>query len=162
MLRQTLILALFLLLSACATQTPPASTSQQDLEKALADIAIVRQTMVNAFSNGEVESYLNVLSDDVVFDHWRLPAIQGLEASRALMISMYKRAEFFVSYEPVEVVVNGNFAYDRGVWHERMTVKATGVTTQDAYGNLQMYKRGEDGRWRMSLSIWNRDDLPLK
>lgn len=161
MLRHSLLFSALVFLSGCAAPPPTAVTSEHDLEKARADIAVVRQTMVDAFSNSEVESYLNVLTDDVVFDHWRLPAIQGLEASRALMISMYERADFFVTYEPVEVVVNGDFAYDRGVWHERMTVKATGVTTQDAYGNLQMYKRGTDGQWRMSLSIWNRDDLPL-
>jgi len=120
-------------------------------------IETLREQELHAFNTGDAKSYLSLLTDDIVFDSWNRPAVVGIEASRGLMGILFSKADFYATYNPEDVVVSGDFAFDRGLWYERMTLKSNGEETNDVYGTLQIYARGEDGRWRLARSIWNKE-----
>ena len=54
-----------------------------------------------------------------------------------------------------KIVIEGNWAFDRGIWIEKRTPKDGGETTEVSFGILQLYQRQADGSWKLARSIWN-------
>lgn len=129
----------------------------QTPETHLSAIAAVRGAELAAFNSGDVEGMQAILTEDIVWDSFNRPAYVGIEQSRKLQEALSARADFFATYEPDEIIIEGNMAFDRGLWYEKMTLKSNGETSHGVYGTLQIYMRGTDGCWRLARSIWNKE-----
>lgn len=60
-----------------------------------------------------------------------------------------------VEYSSQEIVVFGDWAFDRGTERYTLTPKAGGAPIQKSGNYLYLYQRQADGSWKQSRVIWN-------
>lgn len=56
-----------------------------------------------------------------------------------------------------DLTVAGDVAIDRFNWKQRMTVHGDDETLEDEGVCIWIWRRGEDGSWRVQGAIWNSD-----
>lgn len=84
------------------------------------------------------------------------PIVSGPEAIRALFEPVFADPAFEFRWEPVKVAVSppGNLGYTFGTWQSVSTVEGRPVRSKGKYATV--WRRGEDGIWRVVLDIGNR------
>jgi ketosteroid isomerase-like protein len=60
-----------------------------------------------------------------------------------------------VDYSSQEIVVFGDWGFDRGTERYTLTPKAGGAPIRKSGNYLYLYQRQEDGSWKQSRVIWN-------
>jgi ketosteroid isomerase-like protein len=59
------------------------------------------------------------------------------------------------SYDPVETVIAGDWAFQRGIERIRVVPKGGGAAQETAQRALLILRRGADGRWRYARGMTN-------
>ena len=126
-----------------------------DVETAMKAIEVIREKELTAFNSGDIQAFLDIVSDDAVIDPPGGPAAIGRDAIAALLEVVFKRFEYDATYSTDELVVEGDWAFDRGIWFERRRHKGDGSKTEVPCGILQIYRRQPDSSWKLARSIWN-------
>jgi len=126
-----------------------------DVEADKTAIERVREKELRAFDLGDVEGFDNIVTEDIVLDTPNRPAIVGKEAIRAFGEALFSRLDYEATYSVDELVIEKNWAFDRGVWIEKRVPKDGGEQSQLSFGILQLYKRQSDGSWKLARLIWN-------
>ncbi len=126
-----------------------------DVEADKTAIAMVREKELTAFDLGDVEGLNDIVTEDIVLDTPNRPAIIGKEANRAFSEALFARFDYEATYLVDELVIEKNWAFDRGVWIEKRLPKDGGEQSQLSFGILQLYKRQSDGSWKLARLIWN-------
>jgi ketosteroid isomerase-like protein len=137
----------------CATAPVPDAAADRTA------IAAVRDAFAAATRAGDVDAILDQYVDDPVVMVPGRPAIEGQGPLRE-----YEQAhnEAFahpaLEYESVELVLAGDWAFDRGV--ERLTeAPMDGSAPVDLVGKyLTVYRRGSDGGWKIAREIFNSSE----
>jgi uncharacterized protein (TIGR02246 family) len=156
MTRYHIALAVFAAsVSACAPEPPPPVEEPPSAESDMSAIEALREKELAAFNAGDVQGFIDIVTDDVVFDAPDRPAATGKDAIRSLCEAVFERIIYDATYQTDELVVEGNWAFDRGVWIENRTPKDGGEQIQVSCGMLQVYRRQTDGSWKLARSIWN-------
>lgn len=119
-------------------------------------IEALREQELAAMNSGDVQGFIDIVTDDVVFDSPNRPAAIGKDAIRSLCEVVFERFDYDATYPADELVVDRDWAFDRGIWIENRTAKEGGEQTQATFGMLQIYRRQSDGSWRLARSIWNK------
>jgi ketosteroid isomerase-like protein len=68
---------------------------------------------------------------------------------------------FDATYRVDEFQIEGDWAFDRGVWNEKRTRKDNGEKTEIPFGIVQIYRRDKDGVWKLARMVWNTDAPPF-
>jgi ketosteroid isomerase-like protein len=142
-------------LSACRPGPPPSGEARPTTEYDKRAIEALREKEVAAFNSGNVQGFIDIVTDDVVFDSPYRPAAIGKDAIRSLCEVVFERFDYDATYPTDELVVDRSWAFDRGTWIEKRTAKEGGEQTQVSFGILQVYRRQDDGSWKLARSIWN-------
>ena len=140
--------ALFAAVAACG-QGPT-------VEEDLAAIEAVNRTIVRALNEGDLELLNSTLADDHVMMIPNRPEIVGkaaVEAANRNLVDSWNNVEIWT---PVETVVSGDWAWQRGAYDITLTPKREGVQPIRSVGKyLHIYRRDPDGAWRMVRDIFN-------
>ncbi len=56
-----------------------------------------------------------------------------------------------------DMTVLGDTAIHRFNWVQRITLRSEGQTLEDKGKCIWIWRRGEDGAWRVASAIWNSD-----
>jgi uncharacterized protein (TIGR02246 family) len=115
----------------------------------------VRAAWIAAITARDAEALRPLLTDDYeIWAHGVAPLI-GADVAVAAMAAALERNEIEQSFEPIETVVAGDWAFERGV--ERMTVTPVdgGPSRSGAQRALLILRRGSDGRWRFARGMTN-------
>jgi uncharacterized protein (TIGR02246 family) len=138
-----------LALSACSAPAPPPGAAEPDPQAAA--IAAVRRTLdeterrINANDIG----FVSVFADDAVIVAPGTPDISGIEAIRKTYTDLLNQATVAVDFRPAEILVMGDYAYERGTYTMTVTQKTTGTVLQDVRNNdMHIFKRQADGTWK--------------
>ena len=146
----SLIVGLSLFNAGCAT-----TGSAGDVEA----LHTLQKQVDAAIIGGDTDRYLSMLSDDAVLMPPDGPPIVGKAQIRAWSKEMSKRLRI-QTYAPVdeEVVVAGDWAFRRSgfVW----TAVLDGQPINDSGKFIIIYKRENDGAWRVARDIWNGNGRP--
>lgn len=144
---------LLLVLAACAKPSDSAGTSPDDV------VAIVslRDSIQAAETGGRPDGMLAAFAEDVVLMAPGMPAMVGKTAATEAIRGMFQAMTFSVQYASDEVVVMGEWAYDRGSYTASMTPKAGGPAGADRGKYLWLLHRQADGSWKYHRVIWNAD-----
>lgn len=140
-----------LLLLAC--QPPPADISEDDVGALRQAVERYAQTALA----GEWDAWTSLSSEDAVYLQPNGPAIEGRAALRA-WIEGFSGMERFTA-TPTEIQGRGDLAYARGTYAFAMGPTAA-VQMADSGKWLTIYRKQDDGSWRIVRNIWNSNEPP--
>lgn len=133
--------------------------STTDTRESRASAHLAHDAYVEAINSNNLENFLDMLTDDVVFMAPNAPIMVGKDELRA-WATPYLDA-YTVGWEKteLELVVNGDWAYSLYSYREDDTPKAGGPRLQDTGKGIIIYHYDIDGVWRVARDAWN-SDLP--
>ncbi len=137
------------LTAACdSARTPDPAADRQAIAAATAQF----QAAENA---GSVDQFRSHFADDLVMMAPNKPPVTGGDSVAALMREFHDAFAVQVEYNSQEIVVFGDWAFDRGTERYTLTPKAGGAPIRKSGNYLYVYQRQEDGSWKQSRVIWN-------
>jgi len=146
------VVFLALLTVACGTSTTVDSAADRQA------IAIATAQFQAAENAGDVDRFRDFFADDLVMMGPNGPAVTGADSVATLMRVFHNAYSVQVKYDSEEIVVFGDWAFDRGVSRYTVTPKAGGAQIQETGKYLYLYHRQADGSWRQSRVMWNSSD----
>lgn len=127
-----------------------------------ADIATlheIRERVSRAENTGRFDLMKPDLAEDVIVMAPGMPAVSGLAAATAFMEGFLKDFSLEVKYSSEEIVVSGDWAFDRGTAWQRITPKAGGASVEEPNKYLWVYRR-VNGAWKHARVTWNSSAAP--
>ena len=115
----------------------------------------LRAAWVSAVAAGDANALLPLLDDEYEVWAHAAPEIHGPAAAVDAMRGALAQFHVAQSFEPIETVTAGDWAFERGI--ERMTVTplAGGPERTMTQRALLILRRGSDGRWRYARGMTN-------
>ena len=114
------------------------------------------------FMAGDIDRWLDILDDDVVGLHNRMPVMEGKQALRGFGEFVAENlivAEMSVTLTGLRQ--NDNLAYTWGTYRSQLLLRATGEAMpghREAGKVLFVWERQGDGSWKLAVDMGN--DLP--
>lgn len=156
-------IAVACLTTACAqppqTSSPNTNASQADPARDRAAVDSIRLD----FETGENTDSLDLMTRHFATDVVGMPpgraATLGPEALRESLRGFLGAFKVDVRYTSDEIVVAGDWAFDRGSAVETLRPKAGGASTTEKVKYLWLSQR-VGGTWKLARLIWNADPSP--
>lgn len=117
--------------------------------------AAVRAAWQAAVAAGNAEALASLLADDYEVWAHAAPVIRGPAAAVDAMRGAMAQFRIDQRFEPMETVIAGEWAFERGI--ERMTATPIGGGPERTMSQraLLILRRGSDGRWRYARGMTN-------
>ena len=113
---------------------------------------------VEAFNRGDVAAVADFYTDDAKILPPNMEMVNGKQAIKAFWESAKAMGVRSMNLETVEVGIDGDLAYERGI--STVTIQPEGAQASTRRGKyLVILKRQTDGSWKLAVDIWN-NDLP--
>jgi ketosteroid isomerase-like protein len=124
-------------------------------DAAKARVIAARHRWVAAIAARDPQQLRDLLWDD--YEVWAnaAPPIQGIDAAIAAMSGALERFDIVQSFEPIETVVSGDWAFERGIESMNLTPRAGGQSQVMRQRALLILRRGPDGAWRYARGMTN-------
>lgn len=112
-----------------------------------------RQAWIEAVNRTDLDAYADVVCDDVVWIPPGQQAVQGRAAFRDWLAPFFEAYAYTFDVDDAEVRMAGAWAVETGVFRSRMTSRATGETLEHTGSFLILWRREDDGRWRIERYV---------
>ena len=122
-----------------------------------ADVAELRLRLQAAENGGNPDSMVALMAEDIVMMPPNGAAIVGRAAANEMARGFLGAYNAAVEYTSVEVMVSGDWAFDRGTYKSTLTPKAGGAADSEVGKYVWVSHRGADGTWKFARVIWNPD-----
>jgi len=131
------------------------------LEADLAAIEDFNRRYVQAINDGDIETLAELTTDDHIMLAPNRPPLAGKAALVEAMTRAFEQTEIDESWTPLETVIDGDLAYQRGTYVVRARPKGSDPEMRATTGSfLRIYRRQPDGEWRMTRDVFNTHPLP--
>lgn len=120
-------------------------------------IAAQREAWMDAFFAEDIPRMSHFVTEDTLVMPPNQPQRVGLEAAQEFWQEGFAAAETVMETHSHDVRVAGDLAIDRFNWKQRITLRETEDTVEDEGICIWIWRRGEDGTWRVAGAIWNSD-----
>jgi len=138
-----------LLAAGCSTESQPSFADD------LAAITGFNERYLASINNEDIAA-LSALTTD---GHIMLPPNQepvvGKSANDAMNGGAFERYEFSETWQPVETVIDGNLAFQRGTFTTIATPRGAGNRLEVSGSFMRIYQRQANGEWRMTRDMFN-------
>ena len=138
-----------LLVAGCSNESGPSFADD------LAAITGFNERYLAAINNEDIAA-LSALTTD---GHIMLPPNQepvvGKSANDAMNGGAFERYEFTETWQPVETVIDGNLAFQRGTFTTIATPRGAGNRLEVSGSFMRIYQRQANGEWRMTRDMFN-------
>lgn len=127
-----------------------------DLDAERAAIEVADSAWLAAAQAGDVDSALSFWAEDAhVIAPGESPYI-GRDAIRQMLLDGLATPGFSVTWETTDIAVapSGDFGYSFGTNAFTVPTPDGGLATLEGQG-VVLWRKGEDGRWRCVVDIWN-------
>jgi len=120
-----------------------------------AAIDALRDRWVAVVASGDVRELADLVTPD--YEVWThgAPALTGPHTVVTTMGAVLTRFSVSQSYEPIETVIAGDWAFQRGIERIRVVPKGGGASQENAQRALLILRRGADGSWRYARGMTN-------
>lgn len=112
---------------------------------------------VNAINSNDLDQFLGMITDDVVFMAPNSPRLVGKDAVSPWAAGYYDAFHTTWIKTSLEFVVNGDWAFEQYAYQSDDTEKATGKVYRDTGKGIIIYHHDADGVWRVARDAWNSD-----
>jgi uncharacterized protein (TIGR02246 family) len=115
----------------------------------------LRDDWVRAIAAHDADALRQLLTDD--YEVWAhgAPAIHGVDAAVAAMRGALESYDIVQAFEPLETVVCGDWAFERGIESMTVTPAGGGPARSASQRALLILRRAADGRWRYARGMTN-------
>lgn len=138
-----------------AQSRPQAGATKPTLEEDLAAIAEFNRRYLQAINDEDIATLSSLTTEDhIMISSGRAPLV-GKAANDEANGRVFKQFDIDETWTPVETVVSGDLAYQRGTFTVAATPRAGGNTTKTSGNFLRIYKRMPNGDWRMVRDMFN-------
>ena len=134
-----------------------ASNRKPTIEEDLAAIAAFNAKYLKAINDEDIETLASLTTEEHILISSGRPPTVGKAANDAANARVFKQFDIVETWTPVETVVDGNLAYQRGTFTVEATPRAGGNTTKSSGNFLRIYKRFPDVGWRMVRDMFNSE-----
>ena len=128
------------------------------------DIEAIRQlaaAMAKAEASGDAEFLRGTLTPDIVIMPPWIPPMEGIETCaewmRGVLDDVQREFRTELTYSTAEIVVSGDWAFERGTYCQTLTSRASDDVSQETGKYLRVYFNAGDGPWKVARIIWNLD-----
>jgi ketosteroid isomerase-like protein len=140
-------------LAACGDATPKRPTAEQDV----AAIMEFNKHYLGAINDEDIKTLAALTTDGHVMIAPSRPPIVGKAANDAMNGRAFEQFEFDESWSPVETVVSGDLAFQRGTYVSTAKPRAGGESRTIRGSFLRIYQRQPSGEWRMTRDTFNSE-----
>ena len=115
-------------------------------------IAVVREKLVNAILDGDVDAYVESFAADCVLIHPERPQVRGEAAIRAHATAAFSAVKITeLQLTPIVVDGGGGFAFEVGVQHIAVEPSDGEIKTERQH--LHVYAKQGNGSWRVLAAM---------
>ena len=115
----------------------------------------VRAAWVAAIEARDAELLRPLLTDDYeVWAHGVEPIV-GADVAVAAMAAALERNRVEQSFEPIETIITGDWAFERGIESIRVTPLDGGPTREASQRALLILRRNAEGNWQFARGMTN-------
>ena len=147
---RTLALAGFALLATACGQ-PQQPTYEQDL----AEITAFNARYLGSINDEDIATLSSLTTEGHVILIPNREPIVGKAANDAANRSAFERFTFDETWTPVETVIDGNLAFQRGTFTTIATPRGDGERLEVSGSFMRIYQRQRNGEWRMTRDMFN-------
>ena len=145
-----LVAALAMLLaSGCSTKAQPS------LADDLAAITAFNERYLAAINDEDIAALSALTTDGHVMLVPNSQPVVGKAANDAMNGGAFERYEFSETWQPVETVIDGNLAFQRGTFTTIATPRGAGNRLEVSGSFMRIYQRQANGEWRMTRDMFN-------
>jgi len=118
-------------------------------------IDALRDAWAAAVASGDARPLADLVTED--YEVWAhgAPPLRGPQTVVAMMGAALARYAVTQEYDPIETVIAGNWAFQRGVERIRAVPRDGSPAQENAQRALLVLRRGDDGRWRYARGMTN-------
>jgi len=139
-----------LLATACG-QTAQQPTFAEDL----AQITAFNERYLRSINEEDIATLSSLTTDGHVMLVPNREPVVGKSANDAMNGGAFERYDFSETWTPVETVVDGNLAFQRGTFTTVATPKGDGDRVEVSGSFMRIYQRQPNGEWRMTRDMFN-------
>jgi len=150
-LRATFVAALASLLLVSLADRADAQSSSGADEAAIAEF---NRKYLKAINDGDIDSLAALTTEDHMMISSGGAPLAGKKALVDAMTRAFQNNKFNESWEPLETVVSGDLAYQRGTFVVESTPKAGGEMSRTTGNFLRIYRK-INGAWFMVRDTFN-------
>lgn len=110
-----------------------------------------------AINANDLDMFLATVTDDIVFIAPNAPAMEGKGVVGPWVGGYFEAVETAWEKTTVEFVVSGDWAFERYRYQVTDTPRGGGEAYQDTGNGINIYRRGDDGVWRVARDAWATD-----
>ena len=141
------------LLTACGDSTPKRPSYDEDV----AAITAFNKRYLGAINDEDIKTLSSLTTDGHVMIAPNRPPIVGKAANDAMNGRAFEQFEFDESWSPVETVISGDLAFQRGTYVSAAKPRAGGEARTIKGTFLRIYQRQPNGEWRMTRDTFNTE-----
>jgi ketosteroid isomerase-like protein len=142
-------------MNASAASTACGRTGAVSDAADLAAIAAFNVEYLKAINAGDIKALSSLTDDDHIMLAPGRPPLVGKAANDTANGRAYEQFNIVENWVPLETVIDGNLAYQRGTFTVAATPKAGGAARATSGNFLRIYRRQSDGSWRMTRDMFN-------
>ncbi|HTG31453.1 MAG TPA: SgcJ/EcaC family oxidoreductase [Thermoanaerobaculia bacterium] len=133
--------------------------TREELERENRAIDQTFADWMEAGRKGDAETLVSLITEDAEFWTHGAPAMKGREAAAAMFQGFFAGYTYEQSFETLERIVTGGWAFVRGTEHNRVTPRG-GETVEIRQRAFMVLRREPDGRWRYARGMTNLETRP--
>ena len=141
-------------LCACSTTSPHSTPAAAHDQEAISDF---NRQYLEAINSGNAQALSDLTDDDMVTIEPNWKPIEGKDANDKANRQSLQLFKIKEDWTPLETVIDGDLAYQRGTFTEAATPRSGGPTRVTRGNYLRIYRRGLDGAWRMTREMTSSD-----
>jgi ketosteroid isomerase-like protein len=125
---------------------------EEDIKKILTDLRMQTELAEN---NGDIDTMSAMFDDEIIVMAPGFPTVVGADAVTEFMKDFFDTYDVRIQYNSEEILVSGNWAFDRGTASHVLTPKDGGDDIRELGKYLWLYRYTDHAGWRGYRIIWN-------
>lgn len=122
----------------------------------------IHESYVAAINSNNLDSLLDILTDDVVFMAPNSPVMMGKAALIPWLEGYLAAYKTHWEKTAEEFVITGEWAFERYSYESTDTSLEDGSVHKDTGWGLVIYHHDADGTWRVARDAWGQDHPPAE